>query len=91
MIITVHVKAKSSQTKLEVLSEKELRLWTREAPIEGRANEAIRKQLAMYFDMSPSSVVLLRGEKSKTKIVKIPTSCEFRLGVMEVQAIYLPI
>ncbi len=46
-------------------------VWTRERPVEGRANEAIAKLLAEYFELSRSQVRLLSGAASKRKVFEI--------------------
>ena len=43
-----------------------------EPPEEGRANQAITKALAEYFNIAPSLIRLKQGETSKTKIFEIP-------------------
>lgn len=43
----------------------------REAPVAGKANEAIIKALAEYFDTAPSRVNLVSGQSSKQKVFEI--------------------
>lgn len=43
----------------------------KEAPVAGRANLAIIKALADYFDISPARINLLTGQTSKQKIFEI--------------------
>lgn len=43
----------------------------KEPPKEGRANDAVVKILAEYFDVGRSSVKLLRGATSKIKVFDI--------------------
>ncbi|MFA5070703.1 MAG: DUF167 domain-containing protein [Patescibacteria group bacterium] len=40
-------------------------------PEKGRANKALIKLLAEYFDVSKSRVAILAGEKSRTKEIEI--------------------
>ncbi len=40
----------------------------KEAPIQGKANEAVIKALAEYFDVAPSRIQLISGQTSKQKI-----------------------
>ncbi len=42
------------------------------APEDGRANHAVLRALAGYFNVPISTVVLKRGQTSKKKIVEIP-------------------
>ena len=43
-------------------------------PIDGRANEAIKKFLAQQFSVSLKNIHLLRGEKSRKKVFVISNS-----------------
>ncbi len=40
-------------------------------PVDGKANRAIIKALAKYFDVAPSSVRIVSGETAKKKIIEI--------------------
>ncbi len=40
-------------------------------PVDGKANEAIIKALAEYFDVSKSNITLISGQTSKQKIFEI--------------------
>ena len=44
---------------------------TRERPVEGRANEAITKLLAEYFEVPRSQIRLISGASSKKKTFEI--------------------
>jgi uncharacterized protein YggU (UPF0235/DUF167 family) len=43
----------------------------KEAPVDGKANEAIIKALAKYFDVAPSTISLVTGQTSKMKVFMI--------------------
>ena len=43
----------------------------KEAPIDGKANEAIIKALAEYFDTAKSNIILISGQTSKQKVFEI--------------------
>ena len=43
----------------------------KEAPVAGRANEAVIKALAEYFAVAPARVKLLTGQTSKQKLFEI--------------------
>ncbi len=40
-------------------------------PLDGRANDALRRLLADRFDVPASSVIVLRGQRSRDKLVRI--------------------
>jgi uncharacterized protein YggU (UPF0235/DUF167 family) len=46
-------------------------LYTKEPPMEGRANDAYVRLLAEHFGVSRSAVRLLSGAASKTKVFEI--------------------
>jgi hypothetical protein len=46
-------------------------VWTKERPVNGRANEAIARLLAEYFKLPRTSVRLVSGAISKRKVFEI--------------------
>jgi uncharacterized protein (TIGR00251 family) len=71
MKISVKVKLHSKEEKIEKIDDDNFMVWTKELPIENRANEAIIKILADYFNVSASSVEIISGFKSKHKKIEI--------------------
>ena len=43
----------------------------KEAPVAGKANEAIIEALAEYFDVTKSNITLISGQSSKQKVFEI--------------------
>ncbi len=41
-------------------------------PVEGKANEAVRKALATAFGVRRQDVVIVAGEKGRDKVVELP-------------------
>lgn len=41
-------------------------------PVEGKANEAVRKALAKAFGVRRQDVVIVAGEKGRDKVVELP-------------------
>ncbi len=50
---------------------RELVVSVKAVPVEGKANEALRKILAKHFKTSPSCITLVRGTRSKEKVFDI--------------------
>ena len=71
MKIGVKVKAGSSKEKVEKLDDNNYAVWVRAKPADGKANEAVTKALAEYFDIAKSKVNLVKGHASKQKILEI--------------------
>lgn len=40
-------------------------------PVDGKANDALRKLLAKRLGVAPSKVTLVRGQKSRDKLVEV--------------------
>ncbi|MFA7252570.1 MAG: DUF167 domain-containing protein [Candidatus Paceibacterota bacterium] len=47
------------------------KISVKEAPVAGRANEAIIKLLADYFKIAPARIQLLSGQTSKQKVFEV--------------------
>jgi uncharacterized protein (TIGR00251 family) len=69
--ITVKVKPKAKQQRLEKLSETEFIIWVRSPPEKGKANQELIELLASYFKVPKSSIRILRGHTSRTKVLEI--------------------
>lgn len=57
--------------KIEKMSEDCFKIWVKEAPTEGKANEAVIKILADHFGIATSRVEIISGRTVKKKIIKI--------------------
>lgn len=79
----IFVKVKAGSKKNEVIPP-EKKLWveggragefyivyTKEPPKQGRANIAVGELLAMYFQVSKSSITLVSGATSKLKVFEV--------------------
>lgn len=71
MRIYVKVVPRSSQNKVEKISEGEYKAWITAPPVNGKANEALIKLLADYFDISKNRIDIKAGKTAKTKIIEI--------------------
>jgi len=69
----ISVKAKAGAKKESVLkiSTSEFKISVKEPAKDGRANEAIARALADYFEVAPSRVLLLSGFTSRQKVFEI--------------------
>lgn len=43
-------------------------------PVDGKANQAIIKSLAKYFDKPKSQIYILTGASSKRKVIEMPVT-----------------
>lgn len=71
MKISVKVKANTSQERIEKTDDTNFLVWIREKPVEGKANEAVRRALAEYLGVAKSRITLIKGQTSKQKVFEI--------------------
>lgn len=71
MKIFVKAKPNSKEEKVERIDENNFVVCVKEPPIKGKANEAIRNALAVYFKTGSSSIRIVSGYSSRNKIVEI--------------------
>lgn len=68
MRIFVKAKPGKKESKVVKISEDIFEVYVKEPPEKGRANEAIIKVLADYFNVAPSKIILKSGAKFKQKV-----------------------
>lgn len=71
MKIFIYAKTNMHENSVEKIDENHFRVSTKEKPIKGKANLAIIKILANYFDIPKNNVVIVSGLRSKIKIIEI--------------------
>jgi len=68
----INIRVITNARKNEVIPEGDgFKVRVTAPPIEGRANQAVIELLAEYFKVRKSAIKIIRGEKSKNKIVEI--------------------
>jgi len=72
-IMRIFIKAKpnSREEKIEKIDDLNYVVSVKEPPIKGKANEAIRNALAVYFKTGSSCVKIISGYSSRNKIVEV--------------------
>jgi uncharacterized protein YggU (UPF0235/DUF167 family) len=71
MKISVKVKLHAKEEKIEKIDDDNFVVWTKELPIESRANEAIIRVLADYFNVPKANISIISGFKSRRKTIEI--------------------
>ena len=71
MKITVKTKLNSKKAEIKKINDTNLIVAVKEPPVDGKANKAIVKTLAKYFDVPSSAVRIVSGHASKQKIIEI--------------------
>jgi uncharacterized protein (TIGR00251 family) len=70
-LIAVHVTPRASRDEVSGWREDELRVRLRAAPVEGAANEALRRFLAKQLGVAASAVEIVGGTAARHKRVRI--------------------
>lgn len=71
MRLAIRVQPNARNEKVEKISEREYRVWVKTPAKEGKANEALIRVLADYFNRPQRAVTILKRAASKKKIVEI--------------------
>jgi uncharacterized protein (TIGR00251 family) len=69
--VTVKVIPRASRDEVVGLQDGILKVRLCAPPVEGAANDALREVLARHYGVKRSQVRILRGEKSRLKVVSI--------------------
>lgn len=67
----IKVQANARKEAIEIISDSKMKVKIRTPAIEGRANERLRELLSDYFKVAKSKVQIVKGGKSKNKIVEV--------------------
>lgn len=67
----ITVKPGTSQGKVVTTSPNELTVYLRAKAHDGEANEALIKALSKHFKVAKTTITIVRGAKSRQKIVEI--------------------
>lgn len=70
-LLAVKVQPRSSQVKVEVLSDGSVKIWTTAAPTDGQANEAVCQILAKKIGIAKSKVSVIKGRTSRSKTIEV--------------------
>ncbi len=70
MIIEVKVLPNSNRDALFIENNK-IKIWVKALAEKGKANQAMIKLLSKYYDVSESSIKIIKGKRRRNKLVKI--------------------
>ena len=71
LILCIAVQPRASNNVLVGIHGQQIKVRLTAPPVEGKANQALIKQLAQWFKVPVSQVSIAQGESSKRKIVHI--------------------
>ena len=69
--INVKVQPKAKKVGVERISENTYKVRVHAAPDKGSANKEVIASLADYFDIPPSTIKIVRGKTSRTKLIEL--------------------
>lgn len=65
------MRAGSGEERVEEIGSNEYKVWVREAPERGLANKAVIYALAKHLGVAQSSLKIISGHTSRTKIIAL--------------------
>jgi hypothetical protein len=71
MRLYIKVIPRSSQEKIEIVADQELKVWMPDPPVGGAANEKLIKMLAAYYHTAKSNIHIVGGKTCRRKIVDV--------------------
>jgi uncharacterized protein (TIGR00251 family) len=74
IVLTIHAQPGAKRSEVAGLHGDALKIRLAAPPVEGKANEALRRFIAERFAVPQRNVELLRGAQSRHKMVKITGS-----------------
>jgi uncharacterized protein (TIGR00251 family) len=69
--ITIRVQPRARRDELLAIRDGVLVVRVVAPALEGRANDAVRRLLAKQLDLSPSRLTIVRGERSREKVMAV--------------------
>lgn len=69
--LSVRVQPRASRNEVAGLVGETLKIKLTAPPVEGEANAACLKFLAKLLDLAPSRLAIIRGDRSRNKVVRI--------------------
>jgi uncharacterized protein (TIGR00251 family) len=79
ILLKVYLQPKSSRNEIVGPYRDGMKVRVIATPVEGRANEALLRLLAKEFGVTPSSIEIVRGHRSREKIIRIAASLDQEL------------
>lgn len=67
----VSVKARAKMQKVERFDAQHFKVWVKEPPIEGKANEAVLRAMADFLDVPFSQLQIVSGQTSNQKVIEM--------------------
>jgi len=79
ILLKVYLQPKASKNEIVGPYRDGIKVRVTAAPVEGMANEVLLKFLAKEFGVTPSSVEIVKGVRSREKLIRIAASLDQEL------------
>jgi len=74
--IKIYLQPRSSKNEIVGPYRDGIKVRVTAAPVEGKANEALLRFLAKEFGVTSSSIEIVRGHRSREKIIRVAASLD---------------
>jgi uncharacterized protein (TIGR00251 family) len=81
LILQVQIQPRASRDEFADIVGARLKIRITASPVDGRANAHLITFLAKRFGVAKSAVTLLRGEKGKTKVIRVRSPTKIPSGI----------
>jgi uncharacterized protein (TIGR00251 family) len=69
--LEIRVTPRSSRNKVEITPDGNVKVFVTAPPADGEANDAVLKVLAKALSVAPTSLSVIRGQKSREKVIDL--------------------
>ncbi len=83
VILKIYLQPKSSRNEIVGPYRDGIKVRVTAAPVEGKANDALLRFLAKQFGVTPSAIEIVRGHRSREKLIRIIVSPGQELKALE--------
>ena len=70
-LVNLRVQPRAARNEIVAWQDEALRVRVTAPPVDGEANTAVRQLVARALGVAPSTVTLVRGERSRDKVVRV--------------------
>ncbi len=81
--LKIYLQPKASKNEIVGPYRDGIKVRVTAAPVKGKANEVLLQFLAKEFGVTPSSVEIVRGHRSREKIIRISASLDRELKALQ--------
>ncbi|GAA5098120.1 DUF167 family protein [Wohlfahrtiimonas larvae] len=80
LILNVRVTTRASKNEIQEIGEENIKVRINTPPVDGKANQYLKKFLGKEFGVAPSRIVIESGELSRDKRFRLSSPTKFPEG-----------